>query len=335
MLSRLWCLLTLMLMYASSISDTIVAGLVMTGGPIAVVGPTGKLGRTAVQLLSERGIATRILCRHVPSSKVSIEPPSAAASSADVIAYLSSLPNVELVRGDLSDVSSLTHLLDGCTACLALHGAVRTVKPTDLLPWVDESLEASHARQVNFVGVRNILAAAQASQTCRRVVRITGKGESPWSIFTILINSLGSMAKAWNYAGETVLRDPTDAGDIEYTIIRPGVMDSSPVAQRALALADNGGDLKVSPISYAAIAELCVDCLSCPNAAGATLTAMTVTEGQGQDSWHPLLKVVAADTRTFPDRDTLVSEHYRAVRTVSSVIFAALLLLATTVSVIF
>ena len=55
----------------------------------------------------------------------------------------------------------------------------------------------------------------------RRIVRITGRGEAPWSIFSILINGLGSMAKMWNYEGELLLRA---CADVDYTIIRPGVM---------------------------------------------------------------------------------------------------------------
>ena len=39
---------------------------------------------------------------------------------------------------------------------------------------------------------------------------MTGKGEQPWAIFTILINLAGSMVKAWNYAGETLLRESGD-----------------------------------------------------------------------------------------------------------------------------
>ena len=34
------------------------------------------------------------------------------------------------------------------------------------------------------------------------------------------VAGLGSMAKAWNYEGECVLR----GSDIDYTIIRPGIM---------------------------------------------------------------------------------------------------------------
>ena len=171
----------------------------MGAGPIAVIGPTGRLGRSAVQLLSDKGVATRVLCRHEVTDAAKATAGFDAPSSAEVMAYLATLPHVELVKGDITDAASLANLLQGCTACLVLHGATRTIRPSDLLPWTDESLEATHAKQVNFEGVRNVLAAARASQTCKRVVRVTGKGEAPWSFFSILINGVGCMAKAWNY----------------------------------------------------------------------------------------------------------------------------------------
>ena len=48
------------------------------------------------------------------------------------------------------------------------------------------------------------------------------------------------------------------------------------LAPASLALADDGGDLKVSAIPHAAVADLCVDVLGYPNAARATLCATRV-----------------------------------------------------------
>jgi len=166
-----------------------------------------------------------------------------------------------------------------------------------------------------------IIESARASGTCKRIVRITGKGETPWELPSILINGLGSMAKAWNYEGEQLLRSATD---IEYTIIRPGVM--GPVAELppgSLALADNGGDLKVSAIPHASIADLCVEVLKRPNAARSTLCAMAVSDGNGADRWQPLLDKVKPDNRAF--RDDLFQEAQTAV----NVGGAALLALAS------
>ena len=240
-----------------------------TRAPVAVIGSTSKLGRLAVKELVAHGYPARCLVRHDPTGASASA--AADATGAEVAAWLGAMPGVELVRGDVTDPQSLATLLQGTSAVLAMHGAGRTRKLSDL--WRDATLEESHAKQVNYEGVRHILDAARASATCKRVVRITGKGErshfverlrlfcalfsrsrfvcvsplysgeTPWSVPSIMINALGCMAKAWNYEGERLLRA---CPDVEYTIIRPGIMnDETQLAPKALALADDGGDLKV------------------------------------------------------------------------------------------
>ena len=218
------------------------------GLKVAVTGATGKVGRLAVMKLVAGGDTARILLRHtvpgdVPRSDPA-KPPPAEADKTEVAAFLVGLQNVEVVRGDINDKASLDQLLTGCSAVLAVHGARRTRKLSDF--WSDATQDPSHAKNVNYYGIQNLIAAARASATCKRVVRITGKGETPWSIFSILINGLGSMAKAWNYEGEQLLRAAAD--DIEYTIVRPGVMrgDEADLAPNSLALADDGADLKAT-----------------------------------------------------------------------------------------
>ena len=78
-------------------------------------------------------------------------------------------------------------------------------------------------------------------------MRVTGKGETPWSFFSILINLLGSHAKAWNYEGEQLLR----ASSLDYTIVRPGVMGtaSEPVRKARLAAAFCPRDVHCSGLS--------------------------------------------------------------------------------------
>lgn len=294
------------------------------GSTIAVTGTTGKLGRLVVQQLIGEGYKARCLLRH-PKGRENIEPSCAPTASKEaVVAWLASLPGVEFVPGDVTDPGSCAELLRGCSACLALHGARRTTRLSDLLPWSDPTVEPTHSKQVNFEGVRNLIDAAKRSGSVCRIVRITGKGETPWSPFSILINGLGSMAKAYNYEGEQLLRAAAGAGEIEYTIIRPGVMgkgDEELGEDRDLVLADNGAGLKVSSIPHRCVAQLCVASLGCANTARATLTAMTVPRGEGARSFAPLLARVASDSRAFAP--SLLREHQLAVRVGGSVIAAA------------
>lgn len=249
---------------------------------VGVVGANGRLGRRVVERLVRDGHNVRSLHRRPPAQDDE---------------------QVDVVLGDVTNPDSLRRLLEGCQACIAVHGATRRTKISDL--WSDAEAEPSHARRVNYDGVAHLLDAARAAG-CDRIVRVTGRGEKPWSIFAVLINGLGSMAKAWNYEGEQLLRsDPA----IAYTVIRPGVMKDSEV-RASLALGDDGADLKVAPISYAAVADLCVDVLARDNARRATLCATTADSGP--EAWGPLLDDVRPDRREFPT--SLYREHLKAVR---------------------
>ena len=143
---------------------------------------------------------------------------------------------------------------------------------------------------------------------------------------------LGSFAKAWNYEGEELLRQ---CRDVDYTIIRPGIMrDEQPQkGAKVLALADNGGDLKVSTIPYATVADLCTQVLDYGNAARATICAMNVSDGKGEESYAPLLEKVKPDTRVFPS--SLMEENIRAVRVGVAILFAVMAsLVAGTASIV-
>lgn len=264
---------------------------------VAVVGSSGRLGQRVIGRLVRDGHSVKCLYRK-PTSSLPAEP-------------------AEQVFGDVTDEASLVGLLTGCDACIACYGATRRTRFGDLLPWSKPELQVDHAKRVNYDGVANLIKAAQITG-CQRIVRITGRGEKPWSFFSILINGLGSMAKAWNYEGECLLR----ASNISYTVLRPGIMTDD--APTNFALGDDGIDLKVTRISYSAIADLCVDVLMRNNTKRATLCA--VTADSGPDSWSPLLDTVKADRRHFPP--SLLKQHMRAVRVggfALSSLFAAIL----------
>ena len=271
---------------------------------VAVIGATGRLGREAVQQLVDRGIKCKILIRQQPASRV----PSKIdkdSSKEDVAAYLADMNGVSFIRGDVGTPESLYRLLQGCDACLALYGSTRRSKISDLWQNVADN-DPSHAKQVNYVGVMNLLEACQ-NAGCQRLIRITGKGEDPTKFISILINMLGSMAKAWNYEGERALRSQSA---VDYTIIRPGLMGEDGPRGNVLALKDDGGDLPTAKVRYTDIASLCIDCLEYDNTARSTLTAMTAENGA--PSWKPLLEKVQPDRRKFPD--DMLEQHYAAVR---------------------
>lgn len=270
---------------------------------VAIVGATGQLGRRAVSQLLDRKVPVKCLIRQ--------------GASPDFLAQQEKQhPGlIEFVtNGDVTNESKVKELLTGCSHCLALHGATRRSKWYELLTAASgsEDDDPSHAKQVNYNSMKTFCKVAKETGSCQHIVRITGKGEEPWSVFSVLINGLGSMAKGWNYEGEEILRQQTD---VDYTIIRPGIMKTDYDAAASgvhMKLADNGGDLKVSPVSYDQIATLCIESILCPEARRTTLTAMNV-EGNGP-SIVDSLKHVNKDTRVFPT--SLIEEHKAAVKTV-------------------
>ena len=292
---------------------------------VAVIGTTGTLGREAVLQLVRQGIPVKCLLRH---SITGVTPPASlteATNSTQIAAYLATLPGVEMIQGDITNVETLKELLTDCTDCLALHGATAP-KPwfKTLIPWAYPESTPTHPKQVNYVGVQNLIAALEESDTCQRVVRITGKGEEPFSFFSILINLLGGMAKAWNNQAEGLLRESS----IDYTIIRPGIMmEQVKGGLDRLALKDNGGDLKTSAVSYSQIASLCIQSLDYNQCKRSTLTAMNVADGA--ESYQPLLEQIKGDSREFPD---LFHQHELATRLGGVTLFVLLIFIVKKVA---
>lgn len=286
---------------------------------VAVTGSTGRLGRRVVESLSKQGVATRCLVRRdIPSDTK----PNVNGSSVEVAAYLQALPNVELIKGDVTNQESIETLMNGCTSVMSLHGPVPGSPWKSLLPPLlggTKEDDPTHSKTINYVSLQYMIQAAKKSDSFGRIVRITGKGEDPYGIFTILINMLGNMAKAWNYEGECLLRQ----SGLNYTIIRPGIMSPDEFPGKVKALKDDGQDLPVSKVGYDQIANLAVECLDFENAAKATLTAMNVEDGEGEETYPPLLKLVEPDRRNFPP--SLLAEHKNGARLGAAVLvgFAA------------
>jgi len=281
---------------------------------VAVVGSTGQLGRRAVTQLLDRNIPVKCLIRQSIPPDFLLEKPKPRP---DLVEFVTG--------GDVTNEAKVQELLTGCSHCLALHGATARSSLNEILTAAEgtEDSDPTHAKQINYKSMETFVKLAQTTD-CEHIVRITGKGETPWSFFSVLINGLGRMAKGWNYEGEQVLRQQPESNKkhLDYTILRPGIMktDFDPKAANVqLKLADNGGDLKVSAVSYDQMAELCVECLLQPEARCTTLTAMNEPDGEDGNnkpilSTADLLKQVKKDSREFPV--TLIGEHKRAVRTV-------------------
>ena len=154
---------------------------------VAVIGSTGRLGRETIVRLSKKGIATRCLVRTTGTTdqRQQQPPPQSlqeARTKQEIVDYLRTLPGVEIVEGDVTNQDSLQTLLDSETiACLALYGPT-VPKPffRSLIPaLLFRESDPSHPKQINYEGIKTLLASMEASSACKRLVRITGKGEEP------------------------------------------------------------------------------------------------------------------------------------------------------------
>jgi hypothetical protein len=296
--------LILFMMSTTSTTTTsnLVAALSSTPSPqvkVAVLGATGRLGRATVEELIKRNI--QVCCLVRPTTTIPNDWP---------------LDKVIVVKGELMSSSGrpsneLLETLGDCTHCVAVYGATRRTKLSDFFSSSQvEDTDPSHAKQINYESMKALVEVCRKRKT--HIVRVTGKAEDPTSFFSVLINGLGSFAKGWNYEGEQVLRTQSSS-DVPYTIVRPGVMKDDPDLpsdEEYLELADNGGDLPVSAVSYQQIAQLLVECCLSSSSQNVTLCAMNV-KGKPSGSLVDRVKSLKADTRKFPA--SLIQEHKNAV----------------------
>jgi uncharacterized protein YbjT (DUF2867 family) len=187
-----------------------------------LVGATRGTGLEVARILSNEGLPVVALAR----------------SSADIEELEST--GAKIACGDVLDISSIESSIDGANVIISTLGGKRGEPRPD------------------FDGTRNLVDAARASGVHRFIlVSAAGIGESYSSIseqahqFLDLV--LEIKAKAENYL--------IDSG-LDYTIIRPGALDSEPASGNGMLTEDPtiGGT-----IHRADLARLVVDCLDDPD----------------------------------------------------------------------
>jgi NADH dehydrogenase len=117
---------------------------------ILITGGTGVIGRHAARLLSEHGHTVRVLSRRVNPD----------------VPLLRKLPNIENAQGDVRDFDSLMRACVGCDVVVLSHQFQNF--PVEN-PHRNETFDA-----VDRAGTENCVRAAQAAQTVRRIVYISG-----------------------------------------------------------------------------------------------------------------------------------------------------------------
>lgn len=203
------------------------------GGPVFVVGATGKTGAQIVQKLQARGVAVRALVRSAEKGKA-IEG-----------------PNTHLIVGDINNEANLREGLGGSKAVVIASSA------TPIVEMVNGQRKVSYPaggspEVVDYQGQTRIVDAAKAAGV-GHILIISSIGATQIGHF------LNSMSNAniliWKYLAEHHAR----MSGIPYTVVRPGGLTDGEGGQQTIQVGQ--GDTINGRIHRADVAEVCVQAL--------------------------------------------------------------------------
>ncbi len=222
---------------------------------VLVVGATGSIGRLVVEEAIRKGHAVRALVR---------DPKKARRMFADV----------ETVVGDLTRPDTLAPAIDRVDAIVFTHGS-------------DGSGKVG-AEQVDFGGVRNVLAALGGRPV--RIALMTAIG---------VTNREGDYNRSteahdWKRRGERLVR----LSGLPYTIVRPGWFDYNKPDEHRLVLLQgdrrHAGNPSDGVIARRQIAEILVASLTSDAALGKSFE-LVATRGPAQHDLDALFAALDAD----------------------------------------
>ena len=215
---------------------------------ILVVGGTGSIGRLVVRRLLELGDAPRVLSRD-PDRAV-------RALGADI----------DVVAGDLTEVTGPATALDGVDAVVMTHGA----------PYGSCDYEA-----IDYGAVPTLLKALDGREV--RVVLMSSIG----------VTRTGGSSRDlldWKRRGERLLR----ASGLPHTIVRPGWFDAGTASERRADLRQ-GDDTEYGPVRREDVAETLVQALHVSTAIGRTVEVFSI-EGPPLEDWAGAIAATDPDT---------------------------------------
>ncbi len=215
----------------------------MTRQRLLVVGSTGSVGRLVVERAHSDGFSVRALIRSWP--------PSRRFSS-----------QVEAVRGDITDGSTLGDLVRDVDAIAFTHGSDGGPKETEA---------------VDYGGVRNVLLALKGREA--RIALMTSIGVTNRSS----AYNQSTRAHDWKRRSERLVR----ASGLPYTIVRPGWFDLNGPDDHRLVLLQGDRRQTGTPadgaIARAQLADVLVKSLSTRSALRKTFEVVSERGSPQQD----------------------------------------------------
>lgn len=272
---------------------------------VLVVGATGRVGGLVVKILVSRGYQVVALAR---------DPDSAPAKALALLPLAQEdekgkVGKVTIMKGDVTDPSSLLAPIRGCVACIAVSGASRVTQPlmdtaafvlhailhlislakravtprewsaSDSFSSFDSryhsasSLATTYPREhpynVNYLGTLNLLQAARQAGV-PKFIRVTGLSVG-YSAFNP-ITCLLNLVISFAVRWQLAGERAIRASGVDYTVIRPGALTDAAAAPESLVGKGDGGKIPVGRVSREDVACLCVAALESAKASNMTLS---------------------------------------------------------------
>lgn len=191
------------------------------------------------QRLMREGIPVRVLARNPTEARARLG------------------ASCEIVAGDLTKPDSLPHPIAGVTHIVFTAGR-RSGRPTS----------EKNIRETEYLGVVNTLKAAREAGFSGRFLYMTSSGVTSRSFWAWALNIYKGNTLLWRRRAEEAIR----AADVDYTVIRAGLLLNRPGGQRAIFITQE--DLPLSLLRYRVaredVAETFVAALNHPRASRAT-----------------------------------------------------------------
>jgi 2-alkyl-3-oxoalkanoate reductase len=221
----------------------------LSGKTVLVTGATGFLGGHLVNRLADDGVQVKALARRPERDR-----------------YIKDAPGAEVVQGDLTDADRMREVTQGCTVIFHVGAALGG--------------DLAHQRRVNVDGTRHVMQAAATAQV-ERVVHVSTISTYGYRNRADVTEDTPPDPGADPYhitkvEAEQVVREIGAAENVDYTIIRPGMIYGPRstqwtktffnVAKRGIWIGDGSGS--AFPIYVDDVVDLCVTAATHPAAVG-------------------------------------------------------------------
>jgi len=206
---------------------------------VLVFGGSRGTGLLIAQRLMRDGLAVRVLARNPTEARARLG------------------PACEIMAGDLTQPETLRRPIEGVTQVVFTAGR-RSGRPTS----------EKNIRETEYLGVVNTLKAAREVGFSGRFLYMTSSGVTSRSFWAWALNIYKGNTLLWRRRAEEAIR----AADVDYTVIRAGMLLNRPGGQRAIRITQE--NLPLSLLRYRIaredVAETFVSALSHPRASRAT-----------------------------------------------------------------